>query len=43
VEDDAGDEYVKIYDEEECNIDDIEPEQDQAPVNTENTDGSNEV
>jgi hypothetical protein len=41
-EDDAGKEYVKIYDEEECNIDDIEPtepEQDQAP---ENTDASNE-
>jgi hypothetical protein len=25
VEDDAGEEYVKIYDEEECDIDDIEP------------------
>jgi hypothetical protein len=42
VENDAGEEYVKIYDEEECNIDDIEPtepEQDKAP---ENTDASNE-
>jgi hypothetical protein len=25
VENDAGEEYVKIYDEEECDIDDIEP------------------
>jgi hypothetical protein len=25
VEDDAGEEYVKIYDEDECDIDDIEP------------------
>jgi hypothetical protein len=34
VENDAGEEYVRIYDEEECNIDDIEPtepEQDKAP------------
>ena len=49
MEDDAGEAYERIYDEEECNIDDIEPtepEQDQAPENTvitESTDVSNEV
>jgi hypothetical protein len=49
VQDDAGEAYERIYDEEECNIDDIEPtepEQDKAPENTvitESTDVSNEV
>ena len=37
VQDDAGEAYERIYDEEECNIDDIEPtepEQDKAPETT---------
>jgi hypothetical protein len=42
-EDDTGEEYVKIYDEEECNIDDIEPtEPEQDNKAPENTDASNE-
>jgi hypothetical protein len=49
VENDAGEAYEKIYDEEEVNIDDIEPTEpptDKAPENTvitESTDVSNEV